>query len=107
MHKHLAPFLFFFFFFFFFFFCHIRIMQVLSDLQAEHLCGGRRGGAMAGFGSRRGGNGLGRFSGGGGLLAFQSILNTVNQINFAINIAIGGSTIFNNQVNALSIESTI
>jgi hypothetical protein len=82
-------------------------MQALSDLQAEQLCGGRRGGAMAPWGSGRGGNGLGRFSMGSGLFAFQSIQNTVSQDNFAINIAIGGSTIFNNQVNVLAIEATI
>jgi hypothetical protein len=84
-----------------------QIMLVLSDVQAEQLSGGYRGGAMAGARSRHGGMGLGRFSAGGGLLSVQSIQNTINQFNFAINIAIGGSTIINNQVNALSIESTI
>ena len=51
--------------------------------------------------------GLGRFSAGSDLQSVQSIENTINQLNFAINIAVGGSTIINNQVNALSIESTI
>ncbi|MEX0588789.1 MAG: hypothetical protein WD136_05990 [Cyanobium sp.] len=82
-------------------------MLVLSDIQAEQLCGGFGRGALAGAQSRRGGMGLGRFSAGGGYLSVQSIENTINQFNFAINIAVGGSTIFNNQVNALSIESTI
>lgn len=82
-------------------------MLVLSDVQAEQLSGGFGGGAMAGARSRRGGMGVGRFSAGGGFLSVQSIENTINQLNFAINIAVGGSTIINNQVNALSIESTI
>ena len=82
-------------------------MLVLSVLQAEQHCGGSGGVALAGSRSRRGGMGLGRLSASGGVLAFKSILNTINQFNFAINIAIGGGTIFNNQVNALSIESTI
>jgi hypothetical protein len=82
-------------------------MLVLSDLQAEQLCGGSGGGALAGSRSRRGGMGLGRFSAGGGFLSTQSIENTINQFNIAINIAMDGSTINNNQVNFLSLVATI
>lgn len=82
-------------------------MQVLSDLQAEQLCGGRWGGAHWSERGMRGGGRLGRLLSGGGLVAFQSILNTVNQINFAINIVIGGGSIFNNQVNALMLQSSL
>ncbi len=82
-------------------------MLLLSDFQAEQLCGGSGGGVLAGTRNRRGGMGLGRFSTGGDLQSVQSIENTINQLNFAINIAVGGSTIINNQVNALSLESTI
>jgi hypothetical protein len=85
----------------------IKVMQVLSDLQAEQLCGGRRGWALGGALNQHTGNGRVRLSASGGVLAFQSILNTINQFNLAINIAIGGGTVINNQVNALSIESTI
>lgn len=37
----------------------------------------------------------------------QSILNTVNQINLAINIAIGGGVVFSNQVNVLTMQSSL
>ena len=82
-------------------------MLILSDRQAEQLCGGTGGGGLAGARSQRGGMGLGRFSTGSELQSFQSIENTINQLNFAINIAVGGSTIINNQVNALSLEATL
>jgi hypothetical protein len=82
-------------------------MQVLSDLQAEQLCGGRMGRPLAARRGLRGCGGFGRFFGGGRGLVFRSIQNTVNQINFAINIAIGGGSIFNNQVNALTMQSSL
>jgi hypothetical protein len=92
-------------------------MQVLSDLQAEQLCGGHWGRPFAAspFAAaqpastnvQRCGSGRGRWFGGGRGLMFQSILNTVNQINFAINIAIGGGSIFNNQVNVLTMQSSL
>lgn len=80
-------------------------MQLLSDLQAEQLCGGRRGGLLA-RSSWRDGQGAGRF-GGGSQFSFQSILNVVNQLNLAINIVIGGGTIHNNQANVLSMQSSM
>lgn len=82
-------------------------LQVLSDLQAEQLCGGRWGRALMAAQGQRAGSGLGRWFGGGRGLVFQSILNTVNQINVAINIAIGGGSVFNNQVNALTMQSSL
>ena len=81
-------------------------MQVLSDLQAEQLCGGGQGGVMASLRSQQGGKGLGRFSA-IGLLSYQTITNTIDQSNFAINIAVNGGTIINTQINALSMETII
>lgn len=87
-------------------------MQVLSDLQADQLSGGRRGRPCAAMfpapaRGQRAARGFERWFAGGGGLVFQSIQNTVNQINFAINIAIGGGSIFNNQVNALTMQSSL
>ncbi|QVL51754.1 MAG: hypothetical protein KFB97_09425 [Cyanobium sp. M30B3] len=87
-------------------------MQVLSDLQAEQLTGGRRGWMMPRFGRRHlsPGRGAGHssvFAGASGMFSIQSILNIVNQINVSINIAFGGGSIHNSQLNALTIQSTM
>jgi hypothetical protein len=87
-------------------------MQVLSDLQAEQLSGGRRvrpfaAASLVAAPGQRSGRGIGRWFGGGRGFVFQSIQNTVNQINFAINIVIGGGSIFNNQVNVLTMQSSL
>ena len=92
-------------------------MQALSDLQAQQLCGGRCGRPFAASPAaaaqpaspigHRWGSGRGRWFGGGRALMSQSILNTVNQINLAINIAIGGGVVFSNQVNVLTMQSSL
>jgi hypothetical protein len=85
-------------------------MQVLSELQAEQLCGGHRGWVMGHIGRLHFGPGRGHrpvISGGGSMFSIQSILNIVNQINVSINVAVGGGTIHNSQLNALTMKSTM
>lgn len=40
-------------------------------------------------------------------LRFQTIFTNVNQVNVAINLALGGGTVINNQANILSINSSM
>jgi hypothetical protein len=81
-------------------------MQVLSDEQAQTLQGGF-------FHSRpRTGYNPNGHQGFRGLwlnnfLGFQTIFTNVNQVNLAINVALGGGTVINNQANILSINSTM
>jgi hypothetical protein len=85
-------------------------MQVLSELQAEQLCGGHRGWGMGHFGRQHFGPGRGHrpvIGGGGSMFSIQSILNIVNQINVSINVAFGGGTVHNSQLNALTMTSTM
>jgi hypothetical protein len=81
-------------------------MHVLSDEQAQTLHGGF-------FQSRprTGYNPIGH-QGPKGLwlntfLRFQTIFTNVNQVNVAINLALGGGTVINNQANILSINSSM
>jgi hypothetical protein len=41
------------------------------------------------------------------MFSIQSILNIVNQINVSINVAFGGGTVHNSQLNALTMKSTM
>jgi hypothetical protein len=81
-------------------------MHILSDDQAQQLSGGRHGSLMSkGIGqhSHTGFGSLFRSS----FLAFRSVFNNVSQINFAINLALNGGTVINNQTNVLSIFSRL
>jgi hypothetical protein len=80
-------------------------MHVLSDHQAQQLQGGFFGSSsQLGRTPRSGGHSLGRlwYS---TLLSLQAVFTNVSQINFAINVALGGGTVINNQANVLSISS--
>jgi hypothetical protein len=81
-------------------------MHVLSDEQAQTLQGGFFGNRpWTGRSpiSRQGWGGMWRKT----FLSFQSIFTNVNQINVAINVALGGGTVLNNQANILSINSSM
>jgi hypothetical protein len=81
-------------------------MHILSDDQAQQLSGGRIGSLLSKGTSRRSRSGFGspfRCS----FFAIRSILNNVSQINFAINLALNGGTVINNQTNVLSIFSRL
>ena len=81
-------------------------MYILSDDQAQELAGGRLGFlAYTAIGQPRS-SGLGSFFR-NRIIALRSVFNHVNQINFAINIVIGGGSIFNNQVNVLMMQSSL
>jgi hypothetical protein len=81
-------------------------MHALSDKQAQTIQGGF-------FGNRpRTGHSPISPMGWGGMwrntfVQFQSIFTNVNQINIAINVALGGGTVVNNQANILSINSSM
>ena len=80
-------------------------MHALSDDQAQKISGGR---FLRQLGTRPGPRSLtfGRFLRGGSL-AIQSIFTNVNQVNLAVNVALNGGTVINNQANVLSISSSI
>jgi hypothetical protein len=81
-------------------------MYILSDDQAQELAGGRLGFlAYTAIGQPRS-SGLGSFFR-NRIIALRSVFNHVNQINFAINIALNGGTVINNQANVLSIISRL
>lgn len=85
-------------------------MQVLSELQAEQLCGGHRGWALGHFGRKHFGPGRGNrpvIGGGNSMFSIQSIFNIVNQINVSFNFAFGGGSVHNSQLNALTMHSTM
>jgi hypothetical protein len=84
-----------------------QTIQELTDLQSEQLSGGRWYRARAAAPCWRRGPGRPRFFGGGRGFLVQSILNKVNQINIAFNIAIGGGSVFNHQGNALTMQSSL
>lgn len=81
-------------------------MEMLTDHQSELLSGGRRRfSAMASRGRR-----CWLMSARAmpfGSLSSQSIETTVNQFNFAINIAINGGSIFNSQLNGLALDASL
>jgi hypothetical protein len=81
-------------------------MHILSDDQAQQLSGGRLGNFASKGISQRSNTGfssLFRSS----FFAFRSVFNNVSQINFAINLALNGGTVINNQANILSIISRL
>ncbi len=81
-------------------------MVPLSDNQAQEIRGGRFSAAMArGQGPSRG-MGVGLFWR-TSFLAVQSVFTTVNQLNLAINVAVNGGTVINNQANGLSMISSL
>ena len=81
-------------------------MHILSDDQAQQLSGGRLGSfASKGF-NQRSNTGFCSFFR-GSLFAFRSVFNNVSQLNFAINLALNGGTVINNQTNVLSIFSRL
>lgn len=41
------------------------------------------------------------------MFSIQSIFNIVNQFNVSLNIALGGGSINNSQLNALTMQSTM
>jgi hypothetical protein len=84
----------------------IWTMDFLSDNQAQQIRGGRFSASMArGQGPGRGmGMGLAWRN---SFLAVQSVFTTVNQVNLAINVALNGGTVINNQANGLSIVSSL
>lgn len=81
-------------------------MLILSDNQAQQLSGGcfspllRRGGGAS---RQRGISSWFRSN----LLVLRAIITNVNQVNFAINLALNGGTVINNQVNVLSINARV
>ncbi len=81
-------------------------MQPLSDDQAQQLTGGSFRSFLSPAPGFRGG---GRF---GWLLrnsrlVFQSIFNNVSQVNVAVNLALNGGTVVNNQTNVLTINNIL
>ena len=90
----------------FFIFSLPTIVLVLSDLQAQQLKGGNPGAFQANRLGRRINGGFGLFMR-SSRTAFQPIVNTVNQVNFAINIAVNGGSIINTQINSLAIDTSL
>jgi hypothetical protein len=81
-------------------------MEILTDHQSELLSGGRRGfSAMSSRGGR--GGSMSARSMPFGSLSSQSIETTVNQLNFAINIAVNGGSVFNSQFNNLALDASL
>jgi 4-hydroxy-3-methylbut-2-en-1-yl diphosphate synthase IspG/GcpE len=81
-------------------------VHILSDDQAQQLKGGNPGAFQANALGRRGNSGLGLFMR-NSRTAIQPIVNTVDQFNFAINIAVNGGSIVNTQINSLAIDSSL
>lgn len=79
-------------------------MHILSDDQAQQVCGGRFAPLANKSMGQRNSCGFGSWFR-SSFLAFRSVFNNVNQINFAINLALNGGTVINNQANVLSIIS--
>jgi hypothetical protein len=81
-------------------------MHPLSDDQAQQLTGG----SFRSFFSSS--SGL-RSRGGFGLLlsnsmfSLRSLFANVNQVNVAVNLALNGGTVINNQANVLTINSSV
>jgi hypothetical protein len=81
-------------------------MHILSDDQAQQLSGGHLGNPLSKGISQRSRSGFGSLFR-SSFLAFRSVFNNVSQINFAINLALNGGTVINNQTNVLSIFSRL
>lgn len=81
-------------------------MHILSDDQAQQLKGGSPGAFQGKALGRRGNSGIGSLMR-HNRMGFQSITNTVDQSNFAINIAVNGGSIVNTQINSLAIDSSL
>jgi hypothetical protein len=81
-------------------------MHILSDDQAQQLSGGHLGIPLSKGISQRRSSGLGSLIR-SSFFAFRSVFNNVSQINFAINLALNGGTVINNQTNILSIFSRL
>jgi hypothetical protein len=81
-------------------------MHLLSDDQAAQLTGGsfdHLWKAASGLPARRGIGALLWSS----RLAFRGIFTNVNQLNIAVNVALFGGTVMNNQVNLLAINNSL
>lgn len=81
-------------------------MHHLSDQQAAQLSGGRLyscWGGSRGYNPRRG---LGFFLWNSRRM-LQGIFNNVSQVNVAVNLAIFGGTVINNQANLLAVNNTL
>lgn len=81
-------------------------MHILSDDQAQQLSGGRLGSLISKGIGQRSSTGFGSLFR-SSFFAFRSVFNNVSQINFAINLALNGGTVINNQTNVLSIFSRL
>jgi hypothetical protein len=81
-------------------------MHILSDDQAQQLSGGHLGIPQNQGISQRRSSGFGSLFR-SSFFAFRSVFNNVSQINFAINLALNGGTVINNQTNILSIFSRL
>lgn len=81
-------------------------MHLLSDDQAQQLTGGRFRSFLStssGLRSRRGSGLLLSNS----MFSLRSLFSNVNQVNVAVNLALNGGTVINNQANVLAINSSL
>ena len=81
-------------------------MHVLTDEQAQSVQGGFFDSRLRMGHSPISRQGPGRLWG-NTFMRLQTIFTNVNQINLAINVAVGGGTVINNQGNILSINSSM
>jgi hypothetical protein len=85
---------------------HVQTMHLLSDDQAQQLTGGSFRSFLsssAGLSSRRGFGLLLSNS----MFSLRSLFSNVNQVNVAVNMALNGGTVINNQANVLTINTIL
>lgn len=81
-------------------------MLPLSDDQAQQLTGGSFSSFFNPSSGLRSNRGFGLFLR-SSMFGLRSLFTNVNQVNVAVNLALNGGTVINNQANVLAITSRL
>jgi hypothetical protein len=84
----------------------VQTMHLLSDDQAQQLTGGRFRSFLSTSSGLRSRRGFGLLLS-NSMFSLRSLFSNVNQVNVAVNLALNGGTVINNQANILAINTIL